>query len=88
MGEKKILIICPASRDIITFRASLIMKFQTEGYEVSAIAFDSEYEKELNGLNVRLIVINDDNRGLNPFKILTLKNKYVKAIKSDMHPKS
>ncbi len=79
--EKSILIACPASRDIITFRKSLIYKLQQNGYKVSVIVFDSEYEKEILALDVGFYVVKDDNRGLNPFKLLTLRKRYQKVIK-------
>lgn len=80
-NEKHIVIVCPASRDIITFRKSLIAKLQSENYRVSVIVFDSEYREDILGLNVGFYVIDDDNRGMNPFKILSLKRRYAKVLR-------
>lgn len=80
MNERNILIVCPASRDIITFRKSLILKLQKENYKISVIVFDTEYKEEILELNVDFYIVEDDNRGLNPFKILSLKKRYKKVI--------
>lgn len=79
--EKNILLVCPASRDIITFRKNLILKLISENYKVSVVVFDSEYEKEILDLNVGLYIVKDDNRSLNPFKLLSLKKRYRKVIR-------
>ena len=79
--EKSILLVCPASRDIITFRKRLILKLQSENYKVSVVVFDAEYEKEILDLNVGLYVVKDDNRSLNPLKLLSLKKRYRKVIR-------
>lgn len=80
-SKKKILMICNTSQNIFTFRLPLIKKFQEEGYEVSTITFDNNYEEDLKNEGIKLYYINDKNRSLNPLKILTLKNKYYKIIK-------
>lgn len=79
--QKKILMICNTSQNIYTFRLSLIKKMQEEGYEVSTITFDKNYEEDLKNEGIKLFYINDKNRSLNPLKILTLKKKYYKIIK-------
>lgn len=83
--QKKILMICNTSQNIFTFRLPLIKKMQEEGYEVSTITFDNQYEEDLKNEGIKLYYINDKNRSLNPLKILTLKNKYYKIIK-DINP--
>lgn len=79
--KKKILMICNTSQNIFTFRLPLIKKLQDEGYEVSTITFDNDYEETLKGENINLFYINDKNRSLNPLKILSLKKRYYKIIK-------
>lgn len=79
--QKKILMICNTSQNIFTFRLPLIKKMQEEGYEVSTITFDNQYEEDLKNEGIKLFYINDKNRSLNPLKILTLKKKYYKIIK-------
>lgn len=79
--SKKILIVCPASRDIITFRKNLIFLLREKQYKVSTIAFDEEYRNEIEDLGVDHYVVKDDNRGLNPIKILSLESRYKKIIK-------
>ncbi len=77
---KKILLLCVTSQNVITFRAGLIKTLQEKDYSVSVIAFDDEYETEIQALNVDFYCIKEKNRGLNPFKILFLKRKYKKLI--------
>lgn len=81
MENKKILMICNTSQNIYTFRLPLIKKFQNEGYEVSTITFDNNYEEMLEKEGIKLYYINDKNRSLNPLKILSLKKRYYKIIK-------
>ena len=77
---KKILLLCVTSQNVVTFRGGLIKKLQEEGFAVSVIAFDNDYEKEVKGLGVEFYCIKEKNRGVNPFKILSLAGKYRKLI--------
>lgn len=79
---KKILLVCVTSQNVITFRKGLISHLQGKGYEVSVVAFDSEYKKEIEEMGVRFYSIEDSNRSLNPLKILTLKGRYQRLIKT------
>lgn len=81
MSKKKILLICNTSQNIYTFRLPLIKKFQKEGYEVSTITFDNEYEDVLKSEGIKLYYTNDKNRSLNPLKILSLRKRYYNIIK-------
>lgn len=83
--KKKILLICNTSQNIYTFRLPLIKKLQQEGYDVSTITFDNDYEDVLKDEGIKLYYTNDKNRSLNPLKILSLKNRYYKIIK-DVQP--
>ena len=85
MEKKKILMICNTSQNIYTFRLPLIKKLQQEGYEVSTITFDNDYEEVLRNEGIKLCYIKDKNRSLNPLKILSLKKRYCKIIK-DIQP--
>lgn len=80
-SKKKILMICNTSQNIFNFRLPLIKKMQEEGFEVSTITFDKTYEPELKDEGINLYYLEDNNRSLNPFKILTLKKRYRKIIK-------
>ena len=70
---KKILLLCVTSQNVITFRAGLIKTLQDKGWAVSVIAFDDEYREEISKLNVAFYCIKEENRGMNPMKILSLK---------------
>ena len=78
----KILLICTTSWSVANFRKSLIEKLQSENYEVGAVAFDDENAAVIEERGVKFFCVNDSNRGTNPFKVLSLKKKYFKIIKS------
>lgn len=82
METKKIVIVCPTSRNIVNFRKNLIIKLQSCGYTVSAIVFDDKCKDEIIDLGVAPYFINDNNRSINPFKLLSIEKKYKKIIKS------
>lgn len=78
---KKILLLCVTSQNVVTFRTRLIKTLQEKDFAVSIIAFDDEYKEEIGKLNVNFYCIKEENRGVNPLKILSLKGKYKKLIK-------
>ena len=78
---KKATLVCVTSQSVITFRKGLIKALQNKGYSVSVIAFDSEYKEDILALGVDFYCIEDSNRSVNPFHILSLKAKYKKIIK-------
>lgn len=77
---KKVLLLCVTSQNVISFRASLIKTLQEKGYSVSVIAFDDEYKEEIDKLSIDFYCLKEENRGMNPLKILSLKGKYKKLI--------
>ena len=77
----RILFICPKSSVFINFRKKLIQRLQGLGHTVCGIAFDNEREAEVRELNVEFYHFKDTNRGINPFKVLTLKSRYAKLIR-------
>lgn len=79
--DAKILLLCVSSQSVINFRQTLIKKLQAEQYLVSVVAFDEDYKKEVEDLDVDFYCIQDKNRSLNPLKVLSLKSKYYKLIK-------
>ena len=79
--DKKVLIITPSSQHIIGFRAGLIKALKSAGNKVSVIAFDGKFKTEAEKHGVNLYCVADKNRGINPFLLLSLKNKYYKIIK-------
>ena len=79
---KKILLACVTSQNVITFRRGLISALQKDGYNVSVVAFDRDYESDIAELGVDFHCIEDSNRSLNPLRILSLKCRYKSLIKS------
>ncbi len=76
----RVLLITPTSNQIITFRKFLIEKFQSKNIEVFTIAFDNENKALIESRGITHNCVSGTNRSLNPFKILSLKNNYVKII--------
>ena len=78
---KKILLLCVTSQNVITFRAELIKSLKEKGNSVSVVVFDEEYKEEIVKLGVDFYCVKENNRGVNPLKILSLKRKYKKLIR-------
>lgn len=79
--KRKILLICGLSNYVLYFRMGLIAKLKQNGFNVSVIAFDNEFEADIKAAGVDFYYLNDNNRNLNPLRILSLKKKYKKLIK-------
>lgn len=76
----RVLLICPRSNVFLNFRKKLVEKLQELGHTVCGLAFDNDKEEEVKSKNIEFYYFKDANRGLNPFKILTLKKRYARAI--------
>lgn len=76
----KILLICNTSGSIITFRKTLIERLQADGHEVWTVSFDDVNKETIESRGIKFYSINDSNRSTNPFKVLSLKKKYLKII--------
>lgn len=79
--QKKILLICNTSTTVMTFRVTLIRALKDKGLSVSVIAFDDKRKSEIEAEGVRFYCLSDNNRSTNPFKVLSLKNRYKHLIK-------
>jgi len=77
----RILLVCSKSSVVVNFRKKLIEKLQELGHQVCALAFDNEHEETIKERGVEFHYFPDANRSLNPFKVLSSKNRYAKAIK-------
>lgn len=77
----KILLISPTSNQIVTFRKSLIEKFQSEGFDVYTIAFDEENRALIESRGITHFCVSGANRSTNPFETFGLKKQYEKIIK-------
>ena len=77
----KILLLCTTSNSIIGFRKGLIEKLQAEGHEIFAAAFDEDNKDLILSRKINFYNVENANRSLNPFKILSLKKRYKKLIK-------
>jgi glycosyltransferase involved in cell wall biosynthesis len=77
----KILLITPTSGQVIGFRAKLIEKLQNRGDTVSVLTFDDINKAEILKRGIDFHFVKDKNRGQNPFRALTLTNRYCTVIK-------
>lgn len=78
---EQIAIITPNSSHVIGFRKNLMQLLIEKGEKVSVIAFDNEYEQDAIDEGADFYCLSDNNRSTNPFKILSLKNRYKHLIK-------
>jgi glycosyltransferase involved in cell wall biosynthesis len=79
--QKKVLLLCAASKMVLHFRTDLIKALQKNSCEVSVVAFDDKYQKEIEALGVDFYCAKDNNRSLSILKIITLESKYKRIIK-------
>ena len=77
----KVLLLCVTTNVVIGFRKKLIESMQEMGHEVSVITFDREHEDLIKSRGIHFYCLEDSNRGLNPLKVLTLKDRYAKLIR-------
>lgn len=77
----KILLITPTSNQVVGFRKNLIEHMQKVGYDVAVLTFDDEFKQTIAERKIEFHCVPNKNRSLNPFKTLTLKNKYCAFIK-------
>lgn len=79
----KYLLIMTTSENVINFRSSMIKLLLGKGHSVSVIAHDSAREADIKKLGVRFYCVSQDNRGLNPFSIVSYYKKLIKIIKNE-----
>lgn len=79
--QKKILLICNTSTNIVTFRLPLIRALKNKGLSVFVVAFDDKRKDEIVAEGVAFYCVSGSNTSLNPLKILNLKSDYYKVIK-------
>ena len=77
----KVLLVCSKSSVVVGFRKKLIEKLQGLGHQICVLAFDKEFESTIADMGIEFHYFEDSNRSINPFKVLTLKSRYAKAIK-------
>ena len=70
--NKKITLICGRTFTVVKFRKNLVKALQENNYDVSIIALDNDYEKEIKEWNVDFYYINQNNRSINPLKKIRL----------------
>ena len=74
----KYLLIATRSKEIMNFRKTFIEHLVGKGHTVNVIAFDGERKEDIESLNAKVFVIEQDNRGINPFSILSFKKQVKK----------
>ncbi len=79
----KYLLIATRSKEIMNFRKTFIEYLVDNGHSVSVIAFDGERKQDIESLNAKVFVIEQNNRGLNPFSILSFKKRVKNIVKAE-----
>lgn len=80
----KYLLITTLSHNVLTFRTDLIKKLVKEGHQVVVISQDDLRKDDILSLGVsNFYCAQQDNRGLNPFSILTYKRTLKKIVKKE-----
>lgn len=77
----KILLITPTSNQVVGFRKNLIERLLSSGVDVSVLTFDDDNKQTIIERGIDFHYIQGKNRSVNPFRVLSLKSKYAKAIK-------
>lgn len=80
-SNRHILMICVSSQGVINFRSGLVKKLLDKDYSISVITFDSFFKDEIEKMGCNFYCVDDNNRSINPLKILSLKKRYIKLIK-------
>lgn len=76
----KYLLITTTSRSVMNFRTSFIKHLKNKNEEVIVISQDDEMKTEIENLGVKFYCVNENNRGLNPLRMLNSIKKYKKII--------
>lgn len=78
----KVLMICNTSQTIYNFRLPLIRKLKQEGLDVYTVSFDCAYNDLLSKEGIDNIYVKNNNRSINPFKVLSLQKRLQSIIKT------
>lgn len=79
----KYLLIMTTSENVMNFRSSMIKFLLGKGHSVSVIAHDSAREADIKKLGVQFYCVSQDNRGLNPFSMVSYYKNLTKIIKNE-----
>ena len=78
----RIIISINTAWNIFNFRKGLIKALQSQGHQVIAMAPSDEYVSRIKEMGVQFIPVNLDQKGINPFKDLSLIKQYYNLFKS------
>ncbi|RXD02147.1 glycosyltransferase family 1 protein [Sphingomonas sp. UV9] len=81
LPKKTIVISINTSWNIVNFRANLVSRLQSEGYDVVALAPRDPHSEALIALGVRYFPIEIDSKGLSPVRDLKLASQYFRILK-------
>ena len=81
----KYLIVMTDSNNVINFRKKFIEFLKCKGHSVVVIAHDEKRKNDIESLGVSFYCVEQNNRGLNPFSILSYKKRMKSIIKNE-HP--
>lgn len=81
MEKMKILLITPTSEQVVGFRKNLIERWQAAGFDVAVLTFDDACKQTIVDRGVEFYCVQDKNRSMNPFAVLSLESRYRKVIR-------
>lgn len=79
----KYLFVITHSNTALTFRKKLIEFLKDRGHSVVIIAHDEERKSDIETLGVSFYCVKQENRGLNPFSMLSYRKKIKSIIKEE-----
>lgn len=79
----KILIIAPKTKTLINFRKDLIKDFLNYGYEVVTVSPEEGFEKQLNDLGVKSIILKMDKNSTSIFSNIKYWKELTKIVKKE-----
>tara|TARA_B100000795_G_scaffold164571_1_gene123783 strand:- start:140 stop:1264 length:1125 start_codon:yes stop_codon:yes gene_type:complete len=78
----RIIISINTAWNIFNFRKGLIKTLQSQGHQIFAMAPSDEYVSRIEEMGVQFIPVNLDQKGINPFKDLSLVKQYYNLFNS------
>lgn len=79
----KYLLVITNSDNALNFRKKLIEFLKARGHSVVIIAHDEKRKSDIEALGVSFYCVKQNNRGLNPFSMLSYKKKIKSIIKTE-----
>ena len=77
----KIVLICVTSQGVLNFRKTLILSMIKNGINVSVIAFDDRFEKDITQIGAHFYCVGGSNRSINPLRMMSIRREYERILR-------